>query len=221
MADAPIFIGSWRNEQAVLIAAHSNTVAVRGFTAGSSGSRVHGIALANTDAGASDCTLYHAEQMTLQSAMGTGVFDDNAGSPDTITRTSGSFITDGWLVGDRLWVHGATTLGNGFFVTLTAVATLTLTFATGTVSADTDENFPTGAIIYRLAQLHLTTVAANAGNAASTDALDMLISDFPIADVTPDRYITLGAADALVFSVGTAVGASPDRVDITCFGGDY
>ena len=221
MADAPIFVGSWRVSHSVLIAAHSTTIAIRGWLAGSSGSRIHGISLVNTDSGASDCTLYHAEAMTLQSAMGTGVFDDNGGSADTITRTSGSFITDGWLVGDRLWVHGATTLGNGFFVTLTAVAALTLSFATGTVSADTDENFPTGAIIYRLSQLHLTTVAANAGNAASTDALDMLISDWPIADVTPDRYITLGATDALVFSVGTAVGASPDRVDITCFGGDY
>ena len=219
MADAPIFVGSWRNEQAVFIAAHSTTVAVRGFTAGSSGSRVHGIALANTDAGASDCTLYHAEQMTLQSAMTTGAFVDNGGSDDTITRTSGSFIDDGWLVGDRMWVHAPTTLLNGFFVTLTAVAALTLTFATASVN--TAENFPTGAIMYRLAQLHLTTVAANAGNAASTDALDMLITDYPIADVTPDRYITLGAADALVFSVGTAVGADPDRVDITCFGGDY
>ncbi|KKL58235.1 hypothetical protein LCGC14_2227430, partial [marine sediment metagenome] len=61
----------------------------------------------------------------------------------------------------------------------------------------------------------------NAGNAASTDALDMLITDWPAADATPDRYLTLGANDALVFSVGTAVGASPDRVDITCWGGDY
>ena len=221
MADAPIFVGSWRTEQAVLIASHSTGVAIRGFTAGSSGSRVHGISVANADSGGNTCIMYHAEQMTLQSAMGTGVFDDNGGSADTITRSTGSFITDGWLVGDRLWVHGATTLGNGFFVTLTAVAALTLTFATGTVSGDVDENFPTGAIIYRLAQLHLTTLAANAGNAAGTAALDMLITDWPIADVTPDRYITLGAADALVFNVGTAVGASPDRVDITCFGGDY
>ena len=80
---------------------------------------------------------------------------------------------------------------------------------------------PTGAIIYRLAQLHLTTLAANAGNAASTDVLDMLITDYPVADVTPDRFLTLGANDALAFSVGTAVGASPDRVDITVWGGDY
>lgn len=219
MAAAPIFVGSWNVQQAVLIAAHSTSIAIRGWLAGASGSRIHGIAVANTDAGGSTCILYHAKQMTLQSAMSTGAFLDNGGSEDTITRTSGSFVTDGWLVGDRLWVYAPTTLANGFFVTLTAVAALTLTFVTATT--DTAENFPTGAIIYRLSQLHLSTLAANAGNAASTDALDMLITDWPIADVSPDRYITLAANDALVFSVGTAVGADPDRVDISVFGGDY
>lgn len=219
MATAPIFIDTFRDEHAVLIAAHSTTIAIRGFLAGASGSRVHGISVANTDSGGNTAILYHAIRMTLQSDMGTGAFVDNGGSADTITRSSGSFITDGWLVGDRLWVYAPTTLANGFFVTVTGVAALTLTFATA--STDTAENFPTGAIIYKLSQLHLTTLAANAGNAASTDALDMLVADWPIADITPDRYITLSANDALVFSVGTAVGADPDRIDITTFGGDY
>ena len=75
--------------------------------------------------------------------------------------------------------------------------------------------------MWRLSQLHLTTLAANAGNAASTNALDMIITDWPIADVTPDRYIILEANDSLAMSVGTAVGASPDRIDISTFGGDY
>ena len=219
MAANPIFVDPYRVEHSVLIAAHSTTIAIRGWLAGASGSRVHGVAVAATDSGANTMVLYHGERMTLQSGMGTGAFVDGGGSSDTITRTSGSFVTDGWLVGDRLWVHGPTTLANGFFTTLTGVAALTLTFATAVT--DTAENFPTGAIIYRLAQLHLTTLAANAGNAAATNALDMLVTDWPIADATPDRYLTLGANDALVLSVGTAVGASPDRVDVTCWGGDY
>ena len=219
MAAAPIFINEYSTQDAVLIASHGTALAVRGWVAGSSGSRVHGISVTNTDSGGNTMILYYARPLTLVANMGTGAFANNGGSPDTITRTSGSFVTDGYLVGDRIWVHGATTLANGFFVTLTVVAALTLTFATATT--DTAENFPTGAIIYRLSQLHLTTLAANAGNAASTDALDMLITDWPIADVTPDRYITMGALDALVFSVGTAVGASPDRIDIATFGGDF
>ncbi len=219
MSDTPIFVGSVRNDAGVIIAAHSTTVAVRCFLAGASGSRVHAISAANTDAGASDVTVYTGRPMTLESAMGTGAFVDNGGSSDTITRSSGSFVTDGWLVGDRMFVYGPTTLLNGVFFTLTAVSAGTLTFATAKV--DTAENFPTGAIIYRLAQLHLTTLAANAGNLAATDALDLLGTDYPAVDATPDRYITLGPLDIIACSVGSAVGADPDRVDISCHGGDF
>ena len=219
MATAPIFVGSWNVRATTFIAAHSTALALPVFIAGSSGSRVHGIAVANTDAGASTAILYYGTRMTLQSAMGTGAFVDNGGNPDTITRISGSFVTDGWLVGDRLLVSGPTTLANAFFVTLTVVAALTLTFVTSTTA--TAEDLPSGAIMYKLAQLHLTTLAINAGNAAATSALDMLITDWPIADVTPDRYIILGANDVLAMSLGTAVGASPDRVDVTVYGGDY
>ena len=224
MATRPIYVGTWNVQASVFIAAHGTTVALPIFTAGSLGSRVHGISLTSTDAGANTALLFQGTQMTLQSAMGTGAFVDGGGSDDTITRTSGSFVTDGWLLGDRLLVVGPrtaplTTLLNQFFVTITTLAATTLSFATATTN--TAEDFPSGAIMYRLSQLHLTTVAANAGNAASTDSLDMLITDYPIADVTPDRYIILGANDILAMSLGTAVGADPDRVDVTVYGGDY
>ena len=216
MAASPIFVGTWRVENTALIAAHGTGLALVGWQAGSSGSRIHGISVANTDAGANTMIMYYAKRLTLQSAMTVGAFVDGGGGSDTITRTGGSFITDGWLVGDRLLVSDPTTLANSCFVTLTGVVALTLTFATATVN--TAEDLPTGSIIWKLSQLHLTTLAINAGNAAATNALDMLITDWPIADVTPDRYITLEANDGLAFNVGTAVGASPDRVDIAVFG---
>ncbi len=219
MAASPLFVGTWRNQITALIAAHSTTLALPCWVSGSSGSRVHAISVANTDGGANTIILYYAKQRTLQSAMTVGAFVDGGGGSDTITRTGGSFITDGWKVGARLLVADPTTLANSFFVTLTGVVALTLTFATANV--DTAENFPTGAIIYELSQLHLTTLAANAGNAAATDALDLLIADFPAADVSPDRYLTLEGGDGLAVSVGTAVGASPDRVDVMVAGGDY
>lgn len=219
MAASPIFVGSWRVENTVLITSHSTTLALPIWVAGNSGSRVHGISVVNTDAGANTAILYYGKQMTLESNMTVGAFVDGGGGDDTITRIAGSFVTDGWLIGDRLLVSSPTTLANSFFVTLTTVAALTLSFATATV--DTAENFPTGVIIYKLSQLHLTTLAINAGNAAATNALDMLLTDWPIADVTPDRYIILEANDMLAMSVETAVGASPDRIDISTFGGDY
>jgi len=224
MATAPIFVGTWNVQATVILAGHGTTVAMPIFTAGSSGGRVHGIGVTSTDAGASTAILYQGTRMTLQSAMGTGAFVDGSGGDDTITRTSGSFVTDGWLLGDRLLVVGPrsgplTTLLNQFFVTITTLAAATLSFTTNTTS--TAEDFPSGAIMYRLSQLHKTTVAINAGNVAGTSSVDMLITDYPIADATPDRYIILGANDILAMSMGTAVGASPDRVDITVYGGDY
>lgn len=219
MTASPIFVGSWRNECTAFIAAHGTALALPCWVAGATPSRVHAISVASTDSGASTALLYYAKQMTLQSNMSSGVFVDGGGGSDSITRTVGSFITDGWKIGDRLLVASPTTLANSFFVTLTGVAALTLTFATSIV--DTAENLPTGSIIYRLCQLHLTTLAANAGNAASTDALDLLSADFPAVDGSPDRYMTIEASDALVVSLGTAVGAAPDRVDVFVAGGDY
>ena len=71
-------------------------------------------------------------------AQGTDLtFVDGGGSDDTITRTTGSFITDGFEIGDWIQVFNATTGANDFAVKLTGVAALTLTFATGTV--DTGE----------------------------------------------------------------------------------
>lgn len=119
------------------------------WTPGSNGSRVHFISQANSVS--SNPTLYLAEEMTLQSTMGTGAHVDNGGSSDTLTRSTGSFITDGWLVGDRMWVSGSTTLANDYLVQVTAVASGTLTFATATVNAA--ENLPAGAKLFRMHQL--------------------------------------------------------------------
>lgn len=66
----------------------------------------------------------------------TGDFNDNGGSPDTITRDSDSFITDGFRIGDYISVFGATTSGNNFVgKKLINVEALTLTLATGSLAA--------------------------------------------------------------------------------------
>jgi hypothetical protein len=68
---------------------------------------------------------------------------DGGGGSDTITDSGSNFITAGFAPGDVVYLYGATTAGNDTNfangVTLTAVATGTLTFATGTV--DTGEAF--------------------------------------------------------------------------------
>jgi hypothetical protein len=74
-------------------------------------------------------------------------FNDNGGSSDTITRDdAGSFVTDGWEIGDYGIIRGSANNDDVEFGPLTAVAAATLTFATGTLN-QTDLN-QTGATIY-------------------------------------------------------------------------
>jgi hypothetical protein len=65
-------------------------------------------------------------------------FVDGGGSSDTITDDGSNFITAGFAPGQMIYVYGATTAGNDTAfqngVALTAVASGTLTFATGTVN---------------------------------------------------------------------------------------
>lgn len=87
----------------------------------------------------------------LESAMSaafTNVVASGAGgNPDgfaftttTITRTTGSFINDGWQVGDQILVSGATTPGNNIvaadLIKVTAVAALILTLSGGLTTAE-------------------------------------------------------------------------------------
>lgn len=53
-------------------------------------------------------------------------------NPLTITRASGSFVTDGWKVGDLCWLDSPTTRANQILDRVTAVAALTLTLTATT-----------------------------------------------------------------------------------------
>jgi len=65
----------------------------------------------------------------------TGDFNDNGTNPDTITRDSGSWIADGFRLGDYISVFGATTGGNNFIgKKIIDIAALTLTLASGSLA---------------------------------------------------------------------------------------
>ena len=156
---------------------------------------------------ANTLTLFHGRRLTLQSAMGVGTLVDGGAGVDTITRTDGSFITDGWQVDDIVCVRGATTRANDFMAVLTAVTATTLTFVTGTV-AGANEVLPAGAELYRLTPMKTCAIAQNAGAAAGTAALDFLSADMPIIDASPERQFTVGPDRCLFAAVGTAMAAS-------------
>lgn len=218
MASSPIFIGSFENQRVCLVAGHDVRPRL-GWLAGTSGSRIHLINGASSDAGANDVTMYVGAALTLASAMGVGTFVDGAGGDDTITRTTGSFVADGWKVGDRVLNQDATTLSNDFTAILTGVAAATLTFATGTVGAG--EVMPSGCKLYRANILSVQEVAITAGTVTGTAAHDFLnATAIPGLDASPNKYLILGPNEGLFFAAGTLLGAA-ERIDILVSGGDY
>jgi len=66
-----------------------------------------------------------------------GFVDGGIGN-DQIDRTSGSFITDGFQVGDWVQIFGATTTANNVLRKILAVATLTLDIATASITTAED-----------------------------------------------------------------------------------
>lgn len=218
MATNPNLVGTYKNGGESISSSHS-TRPKRVYAAGANGSRIHQLLASSSDASDNTLLLYQLIQMTAQSAMGVGAHVDGGGGSDTITRTVGSFVTDGWKIGDFMFVHGSTTLANDYIKRLTGVAATTLTFATATVSAA--ENLPAGAVLYKATLLGTIALPANAGNSATIPAVDLLDpSIFPDLDDEPRRFRTLGANNAIAVAVGSGLGAS-EFVDISSAGGDY
>lgn len=134
-------------------------------------------------------------------------------NPDTIVRTTGSWITDGFAAGETLMVAG-TTSNNGFFLIDSVTAlTLTLAFPVETLTneapssasfsdrADGEESSGTGTGI----ELH-----------CATNSLDTIGSYPP--DIDGVGGITSGDLSFIAGPIGTSTvaggGSTPDRRDI-------
>lgn len=213
MASTPLFVATPRQKSTLFVPGFSTRPRII-LAPGASGTRLYGVTGASTDGASNTVQISMGERLTLQSAMGTGHVTDGGGSSDTITRTSGSFVTDGWRAGDRMLIQGATTLANDFAALLTAVTALTLTFATSTVN--TDEDLPSGAALYRLTHLCYATLAASAGVSATAAAQLITSTNLPTWDGERD----LGSGDYLVAALGTAL-TSGETADIVADAADF
>lgn len=219
MADSPIFIGSVRHEPVQFVPSHSTRPRPL-WTPGASGSEIRKITIATNDSGNNKLQIGIARRLTLASAMGSGALVDNGASADTITRSSGSFLTDGWLEGNRLLLLGATTLANDFEVILTAAAALSLTLATGGGTVNTAEGLPSTAKLCLLTWMHYLSVPLGSGLPDVVAVAGMSTTQNPSLDASPDRLITLGPNDILVGKVGTALGTG-EVLDVLVEGGDF
>lgn len=217
MATSPQFIGTLRTETLQLIPGYSTRFRPL-WVGGNAGSQITQISIVTSDAAANQVQFGVLKKITLEENMGTGALVDGGGGSDTLTRSSGNFITDGWRVGERMQIVGATTLANDFSALLTAVASGTLTFATATV--DTAENLPDGAYLGRLTKLPYVAVPAGAGEPTVVGVSGLDATQMPFLDSSPDRVLTLEPDDVLMAAVTTAMGSS-EVMDIIATGGDF
>lgn len=213
MATSPVFIGTYKTELTHLVPANS-TRYKRVWASGASGSRIHAISLSSLDAAANTIKLALGKALTLASNMGTTSFN----SSTTITRSAGSFITDGWSVGERLKIFGATTESNNTEVILTTVAATTLTASAASFGT---ESIPSTAILYRLAQVATYNIAINAGYLPNVLPISLLDgSKLPAAFMGDDTLLSLGASDAIFLAPGTTLTGS-ELIDVAVHGGDF
>lgn len=178
---------------------YSNTpqVAQLLYTAGATnGSQVQKLAYNHTSTLAPNLFICRGAVVSGPS-LPTGAL--NSASPATITRASGSFVTDGWLVGDLVWLLNPTTFGNALVDVVSVVAALTLTVTQNTIYAA--ETFAGASQkLVRLVQIgNLLCAVAT----ASVPVAGNLLTASVIPGVLPnaDAYLGLGPAELLVMKV--------------------
>jgi hypothetical protein len=125
----------------------------------------------------------------------TFTFVDGGGSDDTCTRASGSFVDDGFKVGGQMTVRAANTPANDGTYTITGVAALTLTFATGSFDTGEADTSAQVAVDNRNAITLRLRVRTTSGN---TNARTFAQSDLAAAgeSVLSNRLFTFGLANS-------------------------
>lgn len=180
------------------------------------GARIIDGKITSTDAAAKSLKTYIGEQLTLYANMGTAT--TTATTNATITRTVGSFITDGWKVGDQVMLDGSLSGANdGNVGVVTGVAATTLTLS-GVTAVSVAETQGAGFRLIRLVQTGQIPVPANSGNSDSI----LPVKLFGHAnDVYNDLGIQLGATNLLIGALAANASALPAAIQVSINAGLY
>lgn len=167
----------------------------------------------STDAAGKDVLLYEGRIFTTQETTNTGAMS-TAGT-NTITRAAGSFITDGWQVGDVAMIFApvgtaANAAVDGIIGVLSGVAAGVLT-ASGAPWANLA--LASGTRVVKVGQLFRATVAANAGNSATIPSVSLLANAMDASIIRTERK--LGSTEMLIVAMQAAVAALPAFVSIS------
>lgn len=172
----------------------------------------------STDSVAKSGRLWVASQVSLYANM--GVVTTTATTNGTFTRTVGSFITDGWNVGDSAMIFGsANVANNGVLVQITTVVAGTLTFNGVPLAAVTEA---AGFRIVRVNLRYQKAIAITAGSIDGTPPVPLLTgTQDPSSLPPPDTGLSLGPNGMLLVSVAATLSALPARVDVHALAAMY
>lgn len=172
--------------------------------------------ITSTDAAAKSLLLYIGEQLSLYVNMGT--VTTTATTNATLTRTVGSFITDGYQVGQSVMLVGSLSNTNNLRpAIITAVTATVLTFS-GVAAISVAETQGAGFRVLRVAQVGRIAIPANSGNSDTIPPVKLIGH---VNDAATTDTIALGATDVLIGAMSAAVSALPATVYVTAAGGLY
>lgn len=174
------------------------------------GGRLLDATVNSTDSVARNITVWRGIETTLYANMGTAT--TTATTNATVTRTAGSFVTDGYLVGDLVFLMGSVgASNNGNLATVTTVAAGTLTF-NGVPSGFTANTEGANLRIFRVSPHAPVPVPANSGVGSNVTTVSLVGSSY---DASYDRSgIWMGPNEVLFVSMQAAVSALPAYVSI-------
>ncbi len=163
----------------------------------------------STDGTARSARLWVASQLSFYANMGTVTIS----ATNAINRSGGSFITDGWQIGDSAMVFGsANAANNGILLQATAVTATVLTF-NGTPLANVTE--AAGFRVVRVALRYQKPLAITAGSIDGAPPVPLLGgSQDPGSAPLPDTGLSLDQFGMLLASTPASLSALPARVDV-------
>ena len=197
----------------VLAKVLADVVAASGNYTG--GQRVYDMVATSTSGVDNAIILWDGVQLTLYANMGTAT--TTATTNATVTRTVGSFITDGWKVGDSAMCFGsAGASNNGNVAIVTGVTATTLTFS-GVPSGFSANTEAAGFRVIRVTRRAWTQVPANFGNATAVSALlpNVQMVSSPNDSTLDALGIELGANSLLIVGCYQAVAALPAVIQVS------
>lgn len=172
--------------------------------------------LTSTDGTARNLIIWTGNQTTLFANMGAPTIT----STTTINRTVGSFVTDGYAVGDNIMIFGDTVqaANNGVSAIVTTVTATTLV-CNGTPF--TNETSAAGFYVARISQTTNKAVAASSGTNGTTAAVALIGGLLDPRTQNNPYGIELGASGLLIVGMAATISALPAQVSVSAHYGLY